>query len=951
MVSFDSFVSKAYELAPPGMGSKGDSTKVGLLGDRVVKVGFFNRRKVDVAETKRQFVESALAQFGPGVDKAKMREAIEKMVEGGSKTPLSARMIISVSEFVGENTSTINRLASILNRAAVNDFKMVSLSDIGKISDSLESTKGVQDVKSKQNKLKKLQRKAELAMTQVFSYTGRQIGEAMAGKGDQAVHDNIEKAVKSLLKIGSLLHMIDREATKDIPGLAEIRDLAYSRATELNRIANELGALCEDEAPAKDKEEMLNATAARLMAGASLEMHGTEQALSHIEQNLRPLLDRVDAIKSGVSDGVISWDTTELLKGLTAAKDAFENAARNGIDVSPDKSGKEVFRPNPTLLAEVGRLLDKAIADVTAVAQDQAKVVVMSAVQEICPDLKSTSLMRNFPSLADGLPGSFQVKMLFPLMDVVRASAAAYVESPTDSTFNALSRAVDMVTSHCEANDGHLYAFLQEVELRAENEPATGPNKAQRKALNDFLATSFGSGLDNFYLMMKNLPDRCKALCNMANGAPQAASLKNDGLLKLALEGRIDIPTLTGARGWGATEDMVDVNISDANLVETKPLGHGAFNQVYLCKYRQPDGTMKSYVFKSEISGEQGFSYSCGMREGYSQLQSIVHLNAATRKVGEILGTPELCVDAKVGCLNGRFGLFMEVAPGQSVHDMLDKPGEDYGDAAKDKVGALPAEQKTVLRGKMMRATVDLAWNDWLSGQGDRHAGNFLFNVGGDQSFTLKGVDNDMSFSTWRLGMTKFRLVGRHLETFLDQLADQGLVSTDPVTADDLRAAGGAGVVDIAADGNSVTIDLSLKPSLAEAVRKATGFQSLHKPLCISLSMYQRLKQLEADPSQLDRILGPHVPREAIEVTKLRLKEMIAHADMLAARKRVLSDEEWMSESFQRKYAFEGNLIPAGTNVPGAESWAYCSTYANSLGDYYKNQLGFAAAPSAPHSL
>ena len=305
------------------------------------------------------------------------------------------------------------------------------------------------------------------------------------------------------------------------------------------------------------------------------------------------------------------------------------------------------------------------------------------------------------------------------------------------------------------------------------------------------------------------------------------------------------------------------------------------------------------------------------------------------------------CVDAKVGCLNGRFGLFMEVAPGQSIGDMEDKPGEDYGDAAKDKVGALPPEQKTVLRGKMMRATVDLAWNDWLSGQGDRHAGNFLFSVGGDQSFTLKGVDNDMSFSTWRLGMTKFRLVGSHLETFLDQLAKQGLV-TPPVTTDALRAVGGAGVVDIAADGKSVTIDLSLKASLAEAVREATGFQSLHKPLCISRSMYQRLKQLEADPSQLDRILGPHVPPEAIEVTKLRLKEMVAHADLLAVNKLVLPDEEWMDESFQRKYALEGDLIPDWADVEGSEPWAFASTYANSPGDYYKDQLGFADAPSAP---
>ncbi len=949
MVSFDTFVSKAYELAPQGVGSKGGSAKVGLLGDRLVKVGFFDRWKVNVAETKRQFVESAMAQFGPGVDKTKMRAAIEKMVEGGSKTPLSARMIISVSEFVGENTSTINRLASILNRAAANDCRMVSITDVGRIFTTSLASKGVKDVPKRQLALMSLQREAELAMRNVFSYTGRQIGEAMAGKGDKAVRDNIEKAAKALYEIGNQLHMIDRQATEDIPGLAEIRDLAYSRATELNRIANELGALCADKTPAKDKEAMLNATAARLMAGASLEMHGTEQALSHIEQNLRPLLDRVDAIKAGVSDGGINWDATELLKDLTAAKDAFENAARNGIDVSPDKSGKEVLRPNPTLLAEVGRLLDKAIADVTAVAQDQARHVVESTVQEICPSLTATSLFNDFRPLAIGIHGYLEVTILSGYLDVVRASASAYAQSPSPTTFNALRQAVGMASHYCKDNAAHLGAFLAEVDARAEDESAAGPDEAQRKALKDFLATSFGRGFDEFYLMLKKLPKRCKALCEAANGAPKAESLENDGLLKLALEGRIDIPTLTGARGWGATEDMVDVNISDANLVETKPLGHGAFNQVYLCKYRQPDGTMKSYVFKSEISGEQGFSNSCGMCEGYSQLQSIVHLNAATRKIGELLGTPELCVDAKVGCLNGRFGLFMEVAPGQSVGDMDTKPGEDYGDAAKDKVGALPSKQKTVLRGKMMRATVDLAWNDWLSGQGDRHAGNFLFNVGGDQSFTLKGVDNDMSFSTWRLGMTKFRLVGSHLDAFLRSLAKQGLIaSASSVTEDELRAVGGAGVVDIAADGNSVTIDLSKKASLAQAVREATGFQSLHKPLYISRSMYQRLKQLEADPSQLDRILGPHVPPEAIEVTKLRLKEMVAHADMLAANKCVLSDEEWMDESFQQKYAREGELVPdwaASVTIPTVLTFR--STYANSLGYYYRHQLGFADTPSA----
>ena len=150
MISFNSFVSKAYELAPQGAGSKDSSANVGLLDGHVVKVGFFDRWKVDVAETKRQFVESALAQFGPGVDKVKMRAELEKMVEGGSKTPLSARMIISVSEFVGKNTSTINRLASILNRAAANDCRKVSLKNISDIFQTSLAPLGVKKELEKQ---------------------------------------------------------------------------------------------------------------------------------------------------------------------------------------------------------------------------------------------------------------------------------------------------------------------------------------------------------------------------------------------------------------------------------------------------------------------------------------------------------------------------------------------------------------------------------------------------------------------------------------------------------------------------------------------------------------------------------------------------------------------------------------------------------------------------------
>ena len=79
-------------------------------------------------------------------------------------------------------------------------------------------------------------------------------------------------------------------------------------------------------------------------------------------------------------------------------------------------------------------------------------------------------------------------------------------------------------------------------------------------------------------------------------------------------------------------------------------------------------------------------------------------------------------------------------------------------------------------------------------------------------------------------------------------------------------------------------------------------------------------------------------------MVKLRLNEMVVHADRLARQKRVLSDEEWMDESFQQKYDREGQSVPMWTQINGSIPWAFKSHYANSLGAYYKDQLGFPAA-------
>jgi hypothetical protein len=106
--------------------------------------------------------------------------------------------------------------------------------------------------------------------------------------------------------------------------------------------------------------------------------------------------------------------------------------------------------------------------------------------------------------------------------------------------------------------------------------------------------------------------------------------------------------------------------------------------------------------------------------------------NVAGGLVGKLLGTGVM-PECSFGISGGEVGLMMEKAPGKTLRQML---------RDKDlKPGSLSPKALASLQRQLM----DLEACDILTGQTDRHPGNYMIDIRGD-NVTVTGIDNDFSF-------------------------------------------------------------------------------------------------------------------------------------------------------------------------------------------------------------
>ena len=140
-------------------------------------------------------------------------------------------------------------------------------------------------------------------------------------------------------------------------------------------------------------------------------------------------------------------------------------------------------------------------------------------------------------------------------------------------------------------------------------------------------------------------------------------------------------------------------------------------------------------------------------------------------------------------------------------------------------------------------------WLDLITGQGDRHWGNYFIHIDKTtHEVTVKGIDNDASFSATRIGLRKFALDKEKTELYEAQLKDvcQKIHGKKWQVEYDRRVKNDPAIV---RNGDTMTIDLAKAKSheARMAIIHTLGLQSIALPEEIDKEFYDKLMEMDED--------------------------------------------------------------------------------------------------------
>ena len=457
--------------------------------------------------------------------------------------------------------------------------------------------------------------------------------------------------------------------------------------------------------------------------------------------------------------------------------------------------------------------------------------------------------------------------------------------------------------------------------LRAELE--TLPAK-QRAAISDELLAEFGKALEELvasyedhaagngeYVRLHGEVVECNRLVSQAEqlitmqksiDRLDEEQLLTAGSLRAVFEGKMQVTTLVEARVNGMDDADINPALDDSRMVSSKPLGQGGVNTVQAVTYN--DGS--TWVFKPEAEGRKGFANAFLTHEGYQPSQQVSQLNMAVQKTADALGLGDVMVKTSVGAHQGKYGMFMEAAPGKLGGEFAQGAAGEGGLTCAQ-IRQLPDEQYAVVAGQLMRQSNRLAWFDLITGQGDRHNANYMVQVKPDLGVSFKGIDNDASFPSYRTGLHTFQLTGVHARRFEENLKVAEEFYPEPArNAQRQRLRNDPGVTKNA-DG-SYTVDVSKFKALElnHVLQYTVGQRTtLAVPNAIDRDLYDHLQALkggEARSQYLDE-LRKRLPENAVQAAIRRLDEAIAHADRLASEDKVYGAKDWEKREVQRSVA------------------------------------------------
>ena len=772
---------------------------------------------------------------------------------------------------------------------------------------------------------------AERAYKAIGKFSGRQIAAALVKDNSNSFVWNertpVGKAVKAALdaqaklseQLAQALNKLQRGTSAAVrSALEEAMFRNDRRASEIETLVCEFADMAEKALDNPAIAARLDKTLASLVPAQSLRMHGSEKIAADFRVSLAPLARRIDDLAAAAKERQLSaGETASIQRQLDEAANALAKAERDhvqkGAPLDSDlfAAARGVLEDFKTRLADVRRSVALGalgnFADTTFSPPD-----VPLLQPKFAPLLKML-----FPSLGAA------VRAQRRLRDV----ALEFIKSPT----NANRREMDKLAAAIAAIAGKVSDELAQLANKASSQdydledltvqemqglvqdlPPRDQERCTRRLVADFHAAlrihlaAPRKTLDVMNLAYGKLgaiETQTKHLVEMRRiaGSRDASQFLTNKTLEAAFEWRLAVTTLVETRLNGLPDEDADPAIDGANAVSSSVLGSGAANTVYQVGFK--DGS--TYIFKPEAPGRQGISSLNLSKGSYRDELLVAQLNMAAQRTADAFGLNDVMTKTSVGAHGGRFGMFMEKAPGTEASRFGRVQAKAPGRLTADQIRELDDAKYAKVVGGLMRKANRLEWFDLLTGQGDRHGKNYLVEVDADGNTSLKGIDNDACFGKFLIGPGLFRLTGRHAKTFQTLLGKAKAV---------YGVNGGEGSVPLEQDpgismgeDGTITVDVSKVKArvLLHCLSKATGSHSVRLPDHIDEELYNRLVAMESGKERDDYIasLRARLAEDQVEVAILRLHGAIAHAKALKERGCVVSTADWEKRDVQRKVA------------------------------------------------
>ncbi len=801
--------------------------------------------------------------------------------------------------------------------------------------------------KATRNAIANAAKRADTAFKAIDHFTGRTIAAAMA-KGEDGLfawdeNNPVGAAIKAALDAQEELSDLLAKAINTLPAnapasaqsaLEEAMLRTDRRASEIQTLVCEFADIAEMAGDDPEIAARLDRTLESLIPSQSLKMHGNDKLAADFHKSLQPLAKKIDDLAmrnerqlSGAEETTIRRQIDEAFNALATAGQSY--AAKGvQIDKALMESAKGVLVGFNNTLTEIRRkavfatlrnFADKTfgVPDIPVFQPKFAPIM-----RGICPTLlKTIDAMRS-----------------------LKAAADAFFAKPSDATFARVRMAamnLSLVDDKALAadlgklesgdlGDELIYNFVYPEHPALDTFIASRPSKERAACTDEFKAefrtalvaflTDKPKNIATFRTLFGSLDgistqvDHLASMYRNAGKIDKGAFLTNKTLMS-AFEGEVKFSTLVETRLCGLPDEDANPALDDANAVSTKKLGSGNVNTVYEVGYK--DGS--SYVFKPEAPGRQAMEHLNLAHEGYQSFQMVAHLNMASQKTADAFGLGDVMAKTSVGSHEGQFGIFMEKAPGkEAAFFKHEEQGNDPNVLDAAGIKALDDDRYEQVVGDIMRQTNRLEWADILTAQGDRHSGNYLMGVSADGQVMLKGIDNDACFSSYAIGLRKYKLTGSHARKFEQLLNDMAtkLYPGDVKRTQAKRINDDPGV-SWEPDGSIVVNAALVKlPEIHACLQMSLGLQTDFLPTVMDEDLYAHLMEMKSGNARDIYIadLRARLPEAAVEAAVRRLDDVIAYADALKTKGRILSVDQWRSHNIQRIVA--GKMPPKDGPAP-----------------------------------